>query len=117
MKITPEQLNLCTLHGVVPAAVYASSKVGITLNVREGALPLHGLRHAPGGDTNAGTSGRAANYRRRMTHSSRSTLRISPTGYRRYRNTCGCRPAGDSWWPGTMRTYGSTRPSSKRVRV
>lgn len=46
-----EQRALCARHGAdwVPAAV--GMKVGIALNVRTGLIPVHGLRHAPVGET------------------------------------------------------------------
>lgn len=47
-----EQKRLCEAHGAGYVPCLPSSKVGIARNVREGLLPLNGLRINPVGDTN-----------------------------------------------------------------
>lgn len=54
--MTPEELQLlqekvCAKYGVLHFPSPAHLKVGIALNIREGVLPLNGLRHPPQGDT------------------------------------------------------------------
>jgi len=46
-----QQRAVCTQHQAEFVAVNDELKVGIALNVREGILPLNGLRHPPEGDT------------------------------------------------------------------
>jgi hypothetical protein len=45
------QVELCRRYGVAPTPVVARAKVGIARNVRDGLLPLNGLRHPVAGDT------------------------------------------------------------------
>jgi len=45
------QEKVCAKYGVPHFPSPAQLKVGIALNVREGLLPLNGLRHPPEGDT------------------------------------------------------------------
>src|SRR5689334_22992942 len=45
------QLSICQRHGVEHVASLPSLKVGISSNVRDGILPINGLRHPPEGDT------------------------------------------------------------------
>lgn len=47
-----DQEAVCTRHGAPFFGCAHGSKVGIARNVREGLLPLNGLRHPPEGDTN-----------------------------------------------------------------
>lgn len=49
--LSREQLDVCRRYGVEPLSSHPAMKVGIARNVREGVLPLNGLRHAPEGDT------------------------------------------------------------------
>jgi hypothetical protein len=46
------QLAICAEYGAVCSLPESRSKVGVALNVREGLVPLNGLRHPPSGDTN-----------------------------------------------------------------
>ena len=46
-----EQRAVCLRVGVSPVPVNATAKIGIARNVREGVLPINGLRHSPVGDT------------------------------------------------------------------
>lgn len=50
-ETTRAQQELCQRYGVDFVAAEPQRKVGIARNVREGALPIHGLRHPPSGDT------------------------------------------------------------------
>ena len=45
------QRELCKRYGVDFVAAPPDLKVGIARNVREGLLPINGLRHPPAGDT------------------------------------------------------------------
>ena len=49
--VTPEQAAVCRRFGAAPDGVSAGLKVGIARNVRDGLMPLNGLRHRPEGDT------------------------------------------------------------------
>jgi hypothetical protein len=49
MAESPNQV--CARFSVAPVPVRADQKVGIAKNVREGVLPIHGLRLLPVGDT------------------------------------------------------------------
>jgi hypothetical protein len=44
-RVTAEQAALCTRFGVFPKGVQAGSKLGISRNVRDGLVPINGLRH------------------------------------------------------------------------
>jgi hypothetical protein len=46
------QLELCLRVGAEYSPVSASSKLGIALNLRQGIVPINGLRHNPVGTTN-----------------------------------------------------------------
>jgi hypothetical protein len=46
-----QQRAMCEQHGAEFAPAPDDMKVGIARNVREGILPIHGLRHPPMGDT------------------------------------------------------------------
>src|SRR5262245_31996679 len=46
-----EQLALCQQYGTTFFESPAFLKVGISRNVKDGARPIHGLRHPPEGDT------------------------------------------------------------------
>ena len=48
---TNQQQELCAKYGVSFVESPDSQKVGISLNVKQGVLPLNGLRHKPEGDT------------------------------------------------------------------
>jgi hypothetical protein len=50
-KTTRAQRELCKRQGVGFVAAPPHLKVGIARNVREGILPINGLRHPPAGDT------------------------------------------------------------------
>lgn len=50
-RVTAEQAALCTRFGVIPQGVQAGSKIGISINVRDGLVPINGLRHRPELDT------------------------------------------------------------------
>jgi hypothetical protein len=45
------QLEMCRRFGVTPLPCLPSEKVGIARNVREGVMPIHGMRIAPEGGT------------------------------------------------------------------
>lgn len=45
------QKRVCSKYGVQHVPASADLKVGISRNVREGVLPINGLRHPPEGDT------------------------------------------------------------------
>ena len=49
--MTAKQLAVCTRFDVVPCDSPIGFKVGIAANVKDGLLPLNGLRIAPTGDT------------------------------------------------------------------
>ena len=51
--VTTEELQkkVCQRYGVAYCPTAAAFKVGVALNVRDGLMPLNGLRHAPQGDT------------------------------------------------------------------
>ncbi len=46
------QREVCARFGCVWTPPSAASKVGIARTVAKGGMPIHGLRHAPKGDTN-----------------------------------------------------------------
>ena len=46
-----EQRAVCDRYGAPFVAAPAHLKVGVAKNVRDGGLPLNGLRHPPAGDT------------------------------------------------------------------
>ena len=46
-----DQIAICRKYGTTYVAAPLHFKVGIAQNVREGELPINGLRHAPAGDT------------------------------------------------------------------
>lgn len=50
-EVSAEQAAVCDREGVTPVAAPSEMKVGISLNVRQGVLPINGLRHPPSGDT------------------------------------------------------------------
>ncbi|WP_299622401.1 hypothetical protein [Pelagibius sp.] len=45
------QKDVCRQYGAEFIVAPGDSKLGISLNVRDGAMPLNGLRHPPVGDT------------------------------------------------------------------
>ena len=45
------QKEVCEKHGVLHCPSPSGLKVGIALNVRDGIVPINGLRHPPEGDT------------------------------------------------------------------
>jgi hypothetical protein len=49
--VSPEQLQVCQRYGVAPYPSPPELKLGIARSVREGVLPINGLRHPPEGDT------------------------------------------------------------------
>lgn len=49
--IVREQKALCATHGANWCESPVTSKIGIARNVKEGLLPINGLRHPPQGDT------------------------------------------------------------------
>jgi len=51
VESTSAQKDVCKRHGAEFVAAPPELKVGIARNVREGVLPLNGLRHPPAGDT------------------------------------------------------------------
>jgi hypothetical protein len=51
IDVSPDQVVVCELHGVVPVPAPGASKVGIDRGARSGVLPVNGLRHRPAGDT------------------------------------------------------------------
>jgi hypothetical protein len=50
-ELTPEQLAILERFGSAARPPLAGEKVGIALNVRQGLVPLNGLRHPVAGDT------------------------------------------------------------------
>jgi hypothetical protein len=48
---TAEQARICKKYGLPASPCDPALKVGIAQNVRDGALPINGLRHPPEGDT------------------------------------------------------------------
>jgi len=50
-ELTREQQEFCKQYGVDFVAALPHLKVGIARNVRDGVLPINGLRHPPSGDT------------------------------------------------------------------
>lgn len=50
-QVTEAQRQVCQRFGVEPFPAAAHLKVGVSLSVREGEIPIHGLRHSPEGDT------------------------------------------------------------------
>ena len=44
-------MELCHKYGTNYCPLPDGSKVGISLNVRDGVVPVNGLRHSPEGDT------------------------------------------------------------------
>lgn len=44
-------MQRCSRYGLAPVAWPPHLKVGIARNVRDGVLPINGLRHLPVGDT------------------------------------------------------------------
>jgi hypothetical protein len=44
-SVTVEQAAVCTRFGVQPVAADPSAKVGISRSVRDGQIPLNGMRH------------------------------------------------------------------------
>ena len=51
MSANSTQVMVCKRFGVVPVASPDFLKVGIALNVRDGLLPINGVRLEPEGDT------------------------------------------------------------------
>jgi hypothetical protein len=49
--VAAAQRRICEKYEVHPSPAPAGLKVGIARNVREGLLPINGLRHRPEGDT------------------------------------------------------------------
>jgi hypothetical protein len=49
--VKDSQKEICEKYGVVHFPSPANLKVGIALNVRDGIMPINGLRHPPEGDT------------------------------------------------------------------
>lgn len=50
-SMTPAQRKICEHFGVVPMASPPDMKVGLARSVRNGDLPINGLRHPPEADT------------------------------------------------------------------
>jgi hypothetical protein len=50
-EVTPAQRAVCERYEVQPVPAPARLKVGVARNVRDGTLPLNGLRRNPVGDT------------------------------------------------------------------
>lgn len=50
-KPVDEQRETCARYGAEYVPAPQGMKVGIAPNVREGTLPIHGLRHPPVGET------------------------------------------------------------------
>lgn len=50
-ETTRAQQEVCNRYGADFVAAPPELKVGIARNVREGVLPINGLRHPPAGDT------------------------------------------------------------------
>lgn len=46
-----QQQSICNKYGADFLSAHDDLKVGISLNVRSGTLPINGLRHLPVGDT------------------------------------------------------------------
>lgn len=51
IDVEAQQIETCDRHGVVFTPAPRHMKVGISKNVRDGILPINGLRHPPVGDT------------------------------------------------------------------
>ena len=51
IDIECEQKELCKKYGIPHCPSPNNLKVGIALNVRDGIVPINGLRHPPEGDT------------------------------------------------------------------
>ncbi len=51
MNIIEQQKTICEKYGANFIESPLELKVGISLNVKEGIEPIHGLRHFPSGDT------------------------------------------------------------------
>jgi hypothetical protein len=51
MTIEQAQKEVCHKYGTEFVAAPYSLKLGVSSNVREGVLPINGLRHLPAGDT------------------------------------------------------------------
>jgi hypothetical protein len=49
--IQNSQLKVCAKYGVTPFPCNSSQKLGISLSVREGVVPIHGMRHNPTAET------------------------------------------------------------------
>lgn len=49
--VSREQQEVCERFGVVPCPTPGYMKIGVARSVRDGALPVHGLRHPPTEDT------------------------------------------------------------------
>jgi hypothetical protein len=49
--VTPEQATVCVRFGAEPSGVTADQRVGIARNIRDGLMPVNGLRHKPEGET------------------------------------------------------------------
>ncbi len=49
--MTIQQLETCSRFGVTPVPAPDDEKVGIALNVQQGARPVKAIRHLPVGDT------------------------------------------------------------------
>ncbi|MNF84421.1 hypothetical protein D3C84_667820 [compost metagenome] len=50
-SIERAQREICKKYGAVYCAALSDMKVGVSLNVRSGALPINGLRHPPENDS------------------------------------------------------------------
>lgn len=50
-EIERQQRALCARYGIPWVVAPANLKVGVAWNVRSSAVPVHGLRHPPTGDT------------------------------------------------------------------
>lgn len=51
MVIHNAQIAICAMHGVTPFPCDRNQKIGVSLSLREGVIPLHGLRHYPTSNT------------------------------------------------------------------
>jgi len=51
MDLKKKQMDLCRKYGAAFVESPYYLKIGISLNVKEGAFPVNGLRHPPEGDT------------------------------------------------------------------
>ena len=51
MTVSDRQRLLCERVGAEPVETLADQKIGVSEGVLDGALPLHGLRHPPSGET------------------------------------------------------------------